>query len=164
MWVKNSPKERSWNSQVEQNKLKFDIVTLYHSDQYAYIHNIHMYVHVVFTNVATKNGILTDPHWVFRLLLIILFIWNLTETVLYAGQLKYTMETDEIFREQDSDGCARRGITKLCLPATATLVSIPLFRSWHKIKCHICPSCCYFYGKADFGKAWQQKKLCHRGD
>jgi hypothetical protein len=32
-----------------------------------------------------------------------------------------------------------------------TLVLIPLFRSWHKIKCHICPSHCSSYGTADFG-------------
>jgi hypothetical protein len=35
-----------------------------------------------------------------------------------------------------------------------------LFRSWHKTKCHICPSRCSFYGTADFGKAWRQKTYC----
>jgi hypothetical protein len=43
------------------------------------------------------------------------------------------------------------------VPEQPTLVFIPLFCSWHKIKCHICPSHCSFYGIADFGKAWQQK-------
>jgi hypothetical protein len=43
------------------------------------------------------------------------------------------------------------------VPEQPTLVFIPLLCSWHKIKCHICSSCCSFYGTADFGKAWQQK-------
>jgi hypothetical protein len=38
------------------------------------------------------------------------------------------------------------------VPEQPTLVFIPLFRSWHKIKCHICPSHCSFYGIADFGR------------
>jgi hypothetical protein len=49
-----------------------------------------------------------------------------------------------------------------------SLVFIPLFGIYttvpllHKIKCHICPSHCSFYGIADFGKAWRQKKVVAR--
>jgi hypothetical protein len=44
------------------------------------------------------------------------------------------------------------------VPEQPALALMPLFRSWRKIKCRICPSHCSFYGTADFGKAWRQKK------
>jgi hypothetical protein len=44
------------------------------------------------------------------------------------------------------------------MPEQPTLVFLPLFRYWHKIKCHICPSHCSFQGMADFGKAWGHKQ------
>jgi hypothetical protein len=45
------------------------------------------------------------------------------------------------------------------VPEQPTLVFIPLFRSWHKIKCHIRPSQCSFYGTPYFGKAWRLKNM-----
>jgi hypothetical protein len=57
---------------------------------------------------------------------------------------------------------SRKTIEEFCqvkgVPEQPTLVFMPLFRSWHKIKCHICPSHCSFYGIVDFGKAWRPKK------
>jgi hypothetical protein len=41
-------------------------------------------------------------------------------------------------------------------PEQPTLVSIPLFLSWHKIKYHSCLSRCSFYGTSVFGKVWRQ--------
>jgi hypothetical protein len=74
-------------------------------------------------------------------------------------------EINNIFEQQS---ILKPTIYKLCksikefrqikgVPEQQTLVSIPLFRSWRKIICHICLSRSPSYGKADFGKAWRQK-------
>jgi hypothetical protein len=45
------------------------------------------------------------------------------------------------------------------VPEQPTLVSIPLFCSWQKIKCQIYTTSFSFYGMADCGMAWRPKKI-----